>query len=162
MNVCAILHTLATILCFLLLNVEIADFFATGPGSDLRLHRQPRAGHDLFHRLVALRPRHAFVGMVRKIAAVRYAGIALLVVTLLKLFLHDLANLDQLYRIAASWAFPSFLSAPPTSTSASWEQRKKPTSHRPSRGFIDRRRIALFSATLPEFRRLISRSVRIQ
>jgi uncharacterized membrane protein len=42
-----------------------------------------------------------FIGMVRKIAAIRYAGIALLVVTLLKLFLHDLANLDQLYRIAA-------------------------------------------------------------
>ena len=31
----------------------------------------------------------------------RYAGLALLVVTLFKLFLHDLGNLSQLYRIGA-------------------------------------------------------------
>ncbi len=31
----------------------------------------------------------------------RYASIGLLVVTLIKLFLHDLSQLDQLYRIAA-------------------------------------------------------------
>ena len=41
------------------------------------------------------------VGMHRQLAAVRYAGLGLLVVTLLKLFFHDLAQLDQLYRIGA-------------------------------------------------------------
>jgi hypothetical protein len=101
LNVCATLHTLATILCFLLLNVEIADFFATGPAltfdftGSLARDMTYSIGWSLF-ALGLL-----FIGMVRKIAAIRYAGIALLVVTLLKLFLHDLANLDQLYRIAA-------------------------------------------------------------
>jgi uncharacterized membrane protein len=32
---------------------------------------------------------------------VRYAGVVLLLVTLIKLFLHDLGNLSQLYRICA-------------------------------------------------------------
>jgi uncharacterized membrane protein len=32
---------------------------------------------------------------------VRYSGVALLVVTLAKLFLHDLNSLDKLYRIGA-------------------------------------------------------------
>ncbi len=41
------------------------------------------------------------VGMHRQLAPVRYAGLGLFVVTLLKLFLHDLAQLDQLYRIGA-------------------------------------------------------------
>ena len=122
MNICATLHTLATILCFLLLNVEIADFFATGPAltfdftGSLARDMTYSIGWSLF-ALVML-----FIGMARKIAAIRYAGIALLVVTLLKLFLHDLANLDQLYRIAAfigvafvligaSYLYQRFLSA---------------------------------------------------
>jgi uncharacterized membrane protein len=41
------------------------------------------------------------IGMHRQVAGIRYAGIGLLVVTLAKLFLHDLASLDQLYRIGA-------------------------------------------------------------
>ena len=41
------------------------------------------------------------VGMRQKSGAVRYAGLALLLVTLAKLFLHDLGNLNQLYRIGA-------------------------------------------------------------
>ena len=101
MNVCAILHTLATILCLVLLNVEIADFFATGPA--LTFDFSGSLARDMTYSigwsLFAL--GLLFVGMTRKIATVRYAGIALLVVTLLKLFLHDLASLDQLYRIAA-------------------------------------------------------------
>ena len=101
MNICATLHTLATILCFLLLNVEIADFFATG--SVLTFDFTGSLAQDMTYSicwsLFAL--GMLIIGMMRKIAAIRYAGMALLVVTLLKLFLHDLANLDQLYRIAA-------------------------------------------------------------
>jgi uncharacterized membrane protein len=41
------------------------------------------------------------VGIIRKIPASRYAGLALLSVTLLKLFFHDLAHLGQLYRVGA-------------------------------------------------------------
>ncbi|MEP7077997.1 MAG: DUF2339 domain-containing protein, partial [Chthoniobacterales bacterium] len=39
--------------------------------------------------------------MRKQARALRYAGLALLIVTLLKLFLHDLGNLNQLYRIGA-------------------------------------------------------------
>jgi uncharacterized membrane protein len=101
MNVCAILHTLGTILCFILMNVEIADFFAKGP--TLTFDFSGSLGQDMTYSigwsLFAL--GMLVIGMVRKIAAVRYAGIALFVVTLVKLILHDLASLDQLYRIAA-------------------------------------------------------------
>jgi uncharacterized membrane protein len=41
------------------------------------------------------------LGIARRVRATRYAAITLLSVTLLKLFLHDLASLDQLYRIGA-------------------------------------------------------------
>jgi len=40
-------------------------------------------------------------GIWKRIRAARYAGIALLGVTVVKLFTHDLANLGQLYRIGA-------------------------------------------------------------
>jgi len=100
-NICATLFTLGTILCFLLLNIEIADFFATGP--TLTFDFTGSLARDMTYSiawslfaLVML-----FIGMTRHVSAIRYAGIALLVVTLLKLFLHDLANLDQLYRIGA-------------------------------------------------------------
>jgi uncharacterized membrane protein len=41
------------------------------------------------------------IGMKQKMGAVRWAGLALLLVTLVKLFIHDLSNLNQLYRIGA-------------------------------------------------------------
>jgi uncharacterized membrane protein len=41
------------------------------------------------------------VGIFRKVRGVRYAGLGLLVVTLLKLFLHDLWSLGGLYRIGS-------------------------------------------------------------
>ena len=44
------------------------------------------------------------VGMKRKTRFVRYAGLALLIITLAKLFLHDLVNLSPLYRIGAFMA----------------------------------------------------------
>ena len=40
-------------------------------------------------------------GIAQKLRAPRYAALALLCVTLLKLFLSDLAHLNQLYRIGA-------------------------------------------------------------
>ena len=40
-------------------------------------------------------------GIVGKIRSARFAGIALLCITLLKLFIHDLAKLQALYRVGA-------------------------------------------------------------
>jgi uncharacterized membrane protein len=41
------------------------------------------------------------IGIRQTAKPVRYAGLGLLGATILKLFLHDLSQLDQLYRIAA-------------------------------------------------------------
>lgn len=41
------------------------------------------------------------IGLIRRLAMTRYAGLGLLAIALLKLFLHDLANLEALYRIGA-------------------------------------------------------------
>jgi uncharacterized membrane protein len=100
-NVCAGLFSLGTILLFLLLNIQIADFFATGP--TLTFDFSGNLARDMTYSiawaLFAL--GLLLVGMHRQLAPVRYAGLALFVVTLVKLFLHDLAQLDQLYRIGA-------------------------------------------------------------
>lgn len=97
----AFLYTLGTILSFLLLNIEIADFFSVGP--TLTFSFEGNFARDMTYSiawalfaLVLL-----LVGMSRRVRAVRYAGLALLAVTLLKLFFHDIANLGPLFRIGA-------------------------------------------------------------
>lgn len=86
---------------FLLLNIEIADYFSIGP--TLTFSFSGNFARDMtcsiawalfaFELLLA--------GMRVRAKAVRYAGLALLILTLVKLFLHDLGNLNQLYRISA-------------------------------------------------------------
>lgn len=100
-NACATLLTFGTILLFLLVNIQIADFFATGPTLtfDFSGNLARDMSYSIAWALFAL--GLLLVGMHRQVAPVRYAGITLFVVTLVKLFLHDLANLDQLYRIGA-------------------------------------------------------------
>jgi hypothetical protein len=90
-----------TILLFALLNVEIADFFSPGP----RLVFRFSAGlaQDLTYTigwaLFALGVLAAGVALGSR--AARAAAIALLSATVLKAFLHDLARLDGLYRVAS-------------------------------------------------------------
>ncbi len=97
-----ILNGLGTALAFLLLNIEIADYFSE-TGSVLTFQFSGNLGRDMTYSiawavfaLVLL-----LVGIGRQLRGARYAGLGLLSVTLLKLFLHDLAHLGQLYRIGA-------------------------------------------------------------
>ena len=101
MNIAAVLCTLGTILSFILLNIEVADFFASGP--TLTFDFTGSLARDMTYSIAWSLYAFVmlFIGMARRVSAIRYGGIALLVVTLLKLFLHDLASLDQLYRIGA-------------------------------------------------------------
>jgi uncharacterized membrane protein len=101
-NVQPILAGLGTVLAFLLLNIEIADYFSA-PGSTLTFQFSGNLGRDMTYSiawalfaLVLL-----VVGILKKAAAARYAAVGLLCATLLKLFFHDLAQLGQLYRIGA-------------------------------------------------------------
>ena len=101
-NAPPILSGLGTVLAFLLVNIEIADYFSQ-PGSTLTFQFSGDFARDMtysiawaVYALVLL-----VVGISRRARTPRYAGLGLLGVTILKLFFHDLASLDQLYRIGA-------------------------------------------------------------
>ena len=113
----AILWSMGGLLLFLLLNIEIADYF-TAPGN--RFVAFEFAGNfarDMTYTIawglfsIAL----LALGIWRQVKGARLAAIGLLAVTLLKLFLHDLATIESIYRIAALIAtgviafFASFL-----------------------------------------------------
>ncbi len=97
------LLTLGTVLAFLLMNIEIADFFSEPGRRKLTFDFSGNFARDMCYTIGwAL---FAFVllliGIMRKWRTVRWAGIGLLGVTLLKLFFHDLATLNHLYRVGA-------------------------------------------------------------
>jgi hypothetical protein len=122
-NAPPILAGLGTVLAFLLLNIEIADYFSA-PGSTLTFQFSGDFARDMTYSIAwALFALVLLVaGILKKISAARYAAMGLLCVTLLKLFFHDLARLGQLYRIGAfigvaviamlaSFAYQKFFSA---------------------------------------------------
>jgi hypothetical protein len=98
-----VLATLGTILVFLLLNIEIADYFTPRGSSVLTFHFSGNFTRDMTYSIAwALFALVLLVfGIARKLPVVRYASLALIGVTLLKLFLHDLSQLGQLQRIGA-------------------------------------------------------------
>ena len=107
-NVPPLLATLGTVLAFLLLNIEIADAF-TPAGELVRFQSAGNFAPEMMLKrnmtysiawgLFAL--TLLVMGIVKKIPPPRYAAIALLSVTVLKLFFYDLAALNSLYRIGA-------------------------------------------------------------
>ena len=101
-NAPPILFTLGTVLAFVLLNIEIADYFSE-PGSTLTFEFSGNFARDMTYSIAwALFALILLVfGIWRKIPGARYSALGLLSVTILKLFLHDLARLNQLYRIGA-------------------------------------------------------------
>jgi len=98
-----LLTTLGTVLAFLLLNIEIADYFTLVGTHALTFRFSGSFAQDMTYSiawaLFAL--TLLVVGIAKKVKPARYASLALLGVTLLKLFLHDLNRLHQLYRIGA-------------------------------------------------------------
>ncbi len=98
-----LLCALGTVLGFLLVNIEIADFFSQPGVSVLTFQFSGDFARDMSYSIAwALFALFLLVvGIAKRLAPVRYASIALLAVTLLKLFLHDLSQLEQLYRIVA-------------------------------------------------------------
>jgi hypothetical protein len=102
-NSLPLLYTLGTVLAFLLVNIEIADYFSVSGAGALTFQFSGNFGRDMSYSiawgLFAL--LLLIVGIRKKSAPVRYASLGLLGVTVLKLFFHDLSQLDQLYRIGA-------------------------------------------------------------
>ncbi|HEX4965664.1 MAG TPA: DUF2339 domain-containing protein, partial [Thermoanaerobaculia bacterium] len=94
----------AVVLLFLLVNIEIADFFSTGASLTFGfLTGQATLAEDLTYTLAwALFAIALFVaGIVRPSRAVRIAAIVLLLVAVLKGFVHDMAQLGGLYRVGS-------------------------------------------------------------
>jgi uncharacterized membrane protein len=100
-NIPPVLYTLGTVLAFLLVNIEIADYFAEGP--TLTFQFSGSFARDMTYSMAwAIFGLGLLVmGIWKRQPGTRYAALGLLSVTLLKLFLHDLSELGQLYRIGA-------------------------------------------------------------
>jgi uncharacterized membrane protein len=103
------LYALGTVLAFVLVNIEIADYFSEG--KTLNFQFSGNFARDMSYSIAwAI---FAFilliVGINRKLKAPRYAAIGLIGITLAKLFLHDLINLGQLYRVGALLVVASVL-----------------------------------------------------
>ena len=97
----SLLYTLGGITLFLLLNIQIADYFSIGP--TLTFSFSGNFARDMTYSIAWALFAFALllIGMRQKSKWVRYAALALLLITLVKLFLLDFANLGQLYRIGA-------------------------------------------------------------
>jgi len=96
-----ILCSLGGVLAFMLLNIEIADYFSEGEqlsfefGGNFARDMTYSLAWGLFAFIVMI------IGIRGRSAGARYAGIGLLTITLLKLFFHDLWLLGGLYRIGS-------------------------------------------------------------
>ncbi len=91
-----------TILLFLLVNIEIADFYSTGPTLTFNFFSSSLA-QDLTYTIgwAVFALAMLVAGLVLHSRAVRVSAIILLLVTVLKCFLHDLAHLGGLYRVGS-------------------------------------------------------------
>lgn len=97
----ALLYSLGAIVCFLLLNIEIADYFSIGPTLTFSFHGN--FARDMTYTITwAIFAFGLLIaGVLRNLRPLRFSAIALLSLAIAKLFLHDLDTLNQLYRIAA-------------------------------------------------------------
>jgi uncharacterized membrane protein len=97
----AALNAGGAILLFLLLNIEIADYYSTG--DSITFDFDAGLAQDLTYTLgwVVYAVAMLVVGIVKRNHAARIAALGLLVVAILKCFLHDLMRLGGLYRVAS-------------------------------------------------------------
>ncbi|MFN0080033.1 MAG: DUF2339 domain-containing protein [Prosthecobacter sp.] len=103
LNLRGLFSALGGILLFLLLNIEIADAFTPAGQRSIAFDFDSNIARDMTYSIAwALFALILLVlGFWQRNAPTRYAGLGLLAVTLLKLFFHDLANIDSGYRIGA-------------------------------------------------------------
>lgn len=89
----------AVILLFLLLNIEIADFYSVGP--TITFNFSATLAQDLTYTLgwALFAVGLLAVGIVLHRTPARIASLGLLVGTSVKCFIHDLARLGELYRV---------------------------------------------------------------
>ena len=98
----AILRAAAGILLFILLNVEIADFYSTGAQLRFRLSGGG-LGEDVTYSLAwgVFGMALLALGITRASRPMRAASLGVLLLTIGKVFLHDLWDLGALYRVGS-------------------------------------------------------------
>ncbi|MBI2837996.1 MAG: DUF2339 domain-containing protein [Acidobacteria bacterium] len=96
-----LLYAAGTVLLFCLLNIEIADYYSQGPA--LTFNFSAGLSQDLSYTIAwaVFAIGMLAAGIVWSSRATRVAAIILLVVTIVKCFLHDLMRLGGLYRVAS-------------------------------------------------------------
>jgi uncharacterized membrane protein len=96
-----LLPAAAVVVLFFLLNIEIADFYATGPEVVFRFG--VTIAQDLTYTIAWLVFGIALLaaGIVAHARPARVAAVALVTVTTFKCFLYDLSSLEGLYRVGA-------------------------------------------------------------
>jgi len=97
-----LLRVAAGVLLFILLNVEIADFYSVGSSLAFRW-RGGSLGEDMTYSLSwgAFAIGLLFLGISRQSKATRAAALLVLLLTIGKVFLHDLWDLGALYRVGS-------------------------------------------------------------
>jgi hypothetical protein len=97
-----VLSSGGTILLFFFVNIEIADFYSTGSVLTFNFFSSSLA-QDLTYTIAwaVFAVAMLIAGLLLHSRATRIAAIILLLVTVLKCFLHDLARLGGLYRVGS-------------------------------------------------------------
>lgn len=101
LRVSRILPAGAVILLFLLLNIEIADYYSTG--RTITFNFTANLAQDLTYTLgwAVFAVSLLAAGIVLRNQPARVASLALLVITIFKCFFRDLTRLEGLYRVAS-------------------------------------------------------------
>ena len=91
----------AVVVLFFLVNIEIADFYATGPEIVFRFG--VTIAQDLTYTIAWLVFGLVLLaaGIAARAKVARFAAVALITVTTFKCFLYDLSSLEGLYRVGA-------------------------------------------------------------
>ncbi len=98
-----VLYACGGVLLFLLLNIEIADYFTAPSDRCIALRFGGNFARDMTYSIAwgLFSLCLLSIGFWKGSKYARYASVVLLVVTLLKLFLHDLATIQNIFRIGA-------------------------------------------------------------
>ncbi|MBM3848286.1 MAG: DUF2339 domain-containing protein, partial [Verrucomicrobia bacterium] len=120
------LGAMGTILLFILMNIQIADFYTRPGESTLVFQFSGNFARDMTYTIAwsVFALGLVVAGIRIRLAPCRYAGLALMGLAVAKLLIHDLERLKQLYRIGALAAvaviailfgllYQRFMSGPP-------------------------------------------------
>jgi uncharacterized membrane protein len=91
----------AVAVVFVWINLAIADIFATGPYLELTFQRLPARDATTSVAWAAYALVLLAIGVRTRSSSMRWLSLGLMVITLGKVFLHDLGELEDLYRVGS-------------------------------------------------------------